>query len=250
MPIYIYLANLIIEKKTVEKKYKGGVAKFRKDYLSRTPTNSQEDDELFSIARMNRDEFEIDNLVDNGLHFDEKTWTSTDFVIILRYGSYLWKLDWIEDNNVFAWHKECNPKLINRANVIAETTFDDIQKAFERGEQLLDTITCETENIIPIHKKVSNGLNKKNSPMNKTQKIIFLVVALVLTAMLIYPPFIVQRANGLKENRGYSFITQPPRDSFTPVIDLSTLCMQFFVVIFLGVALYFFFNESHKPQDG
>ena len=140
MPTYIHLANLIIDKKAVISKYIGGLEQFRIDYKIGGENFNQEDDQLFSIARMNVDEFNIDALVELGLSYDYENSFSNDFVIRPRYGTYLWPADWVEDNEIFAWHKECDADLIEKANKIAETTMDEIEKAFARGEEPFNTI--------------------------------------------------------------------------------------------------------------
>lgn len=41
MPIYLTLASLIIDKDTIEKKYKGGIKQFRNDYFKKQGDASQ-----------------------------------------------------------------------------------------------------------------------------------------------------------------------------------------------------------------
>jgi len=57
MPVYIELANLIVPKPVIEKKYAGGADHFRKDYSIDGDNHHQEDDLLFSISRMNCDDY-------------------------------------------------------------------------------------------------------------------------------------------------------------------------------------------------
>ncbi|MBS1781891.1 MAG: hypothetical protein JSS78_02375 [Bacteroidetes bacterium] len=58
MPVCLTLASLIIDKNAIDKKYKGGVHQFRHDYFNQQGEASQEDDEIFLIARMNWDEYD------------------------------------------------------------------------------------------------------------------------------------------------------------------------------------------------
>jgi len=70
MPVYIHLANLFIKKSAVENKYKGGIVKFREDFFISGDNYNQEDNELFSIAKMNTDEFDLDYLFSKGLDYE------------------------------------------------------------------------------------------------------------------------------------------------------------------------------------
>ena len=60
MPVYLHLANLIVLKSSVVKSYRGGLEKFRLDHHINNESLNQEDDLLFSITRMNVDEFDLD----------------------------------------------------------------------------------------------------------------------------------------------------------------------------------------------
>jgi hypothetical protein len=61
-------------------------------------------DESFSLAQMNVDPFEshIDDLISKGLDFDLVQNRSDDFTIASRFSDLFWKVDWLEQNNVFA----------------------------------------------------------------------------------------------------------------------------------------------------
>jgi len=76
MAVYLHIYNLIISKKAVTEKYKGGGFLFRKDYYPSLSGIHQEDDEMFSLAQMNVDKFDIDRLISNGLSFDKDKHTS------------------------------------------------------------------------------------------------------------------------------------------------------------------------------
>jgi hypothetical protein len=82
MPVYLHLANLIVDKAAVARKYAGGIEQFRLDYKIGEENYNQEDDELFNIARMNIDEFDIERLTSKGLHYEEEPEFSTEFVSI------------------------------------------------------------------------------------------------------------------------------------------------------------------------
>lgn len=140
MPLYIHPANLIILKAAIEWNYEGGIEQFRIDYKIDGDNFNQEDHELFSITRMNLDEFDVKELVSSGLHYDEKNESSNDFTLKPRYGPYVWETDWIRDNNVFAWHKEAKFDLIRRAIAIGNESMEVIAKRFEKGENPFDTI--------------------------------------------------------------------------------------------------------------
>lgn len=140
MPVFIHLANLIIPKSILEEKYPGGVSKFRKEYKIDEENNHQEDRELFNLAAMNSSEFDILDLMENGISYDSKTIFSEDFTIIHRYGGTAWEPRWLRYNAVFAWHKTADEKAIQKAEEIANVTVDKIAEAFDRGEKPWETI--------------------------------------------------------------------------------------------------------------
>jgi len=69
-PVYLHISNLIIKKEAIAEKYNGGLEKFRKDYNIPESEINQEDGSLFSLGKMNPDEFDIEKLLQNGLSFD------------------------------------------------------------------------------------------------------------------------------------------------------------------------------------
>lgn len=140
MPIYVDLANLIVEKETIRRKYQGGIEQFRLDYSFGEESLNQEDDFLFSLTTMNISEFRIDELVAKGLHFDKATQSSTDFTLIQRYGDFLWKLEGLTHNNVFVWHVNTPAHQILRAKEIGNMLMDDLLKLLDAGENPLKTI--------------------------------------------------------------------------------------------------------------
>jgi len=102
MPVFIHLANIIVEKATIKKKYQGGIKQFKIDYSFGEVKRHQEDDELFAIAFQNILDFEIGYLVEKGLDFDAVNTCSNDFAILLMHGNDSWKVDWLEHNAAFA----------------------------------------------------------------------------------------------------------------------------------------------------
>lgn len=133
MPIYRQLSNLIIPLATIESKYAGGADAFRKEYIIPHLSINQEDNELFSLSAMNPQEFDIQALLSKGLEFDFNRQYSKDFVIVSRYDGKLWSADWLNNNGVFAWHKECSQEQINKAIELSKLSMDEISKLFEVG---------------------------------------------------------------------------------------------------------------------
>jgi len=140
MPVFIDKASIIIEKITVENKYEGGIEQFKADYSFGEGKRHQEDNEIFMIAYMNLYDSNIWELVKCGLDFDKEKQISNDFAILYSHGGESWDVDWLENNGVFAWHKDCEPELIERANEIGNMLMDDITVANERGENLFGVI--------------------------------------------------------------------------------------------------------------
>jgi hypothetical protein len=140
MPVYLHLANLIVDKSAVVRKYAGGVEQFRLDYKIGGENYNKEDDELFTIARMNIDEFDIERLTARGLHYEEEPEFSPDFVLKYRYAKTMWEAPWLEYTIIFAWHINAKPEQIARALEIGEMTFDDIEEHRKRGVELFSAI--------------------------------------------------------------------------------------------------------------
>lgn len=140
MPIYIHLSNLIVDKQAVQSKYPGGVERFRMDFDIAADNYHQEDATLFALATMNSDEFDLGLLINKGLHFDEERGSSTDFVIINRYGGAEWPAAWLCDNSLFAWHVNAAPESISLAEELGNETMDNLSIRYERGEDPFATI--------------------------------------------------------------------------------------------------------------
>jgi hypothetical protein len=131
---------LIIDKKAVIKKYSGGIEQFRIDYEIPLSEINQEDDELFSLGQMYDDEFDIDSLISKGLSYDSGEQKSDDFTIIYRYADFVWHVNWLQHNRVFAWHVDTSPDLKLKMDRICNMTMDEITKQMENGKNLFETI--------------------------------------------------------------------------------------------------------------
>jgi len=147
MPVYLDLANLVFEKRLLDQKYIGGSDQFRLDWNATNSEANQEDDELISLASMNIDDFEIDKLIKRGLEFNSDLQYSNDFVAISRYGGAHWETDWLNNNDTFAWHVNCDPKQKERAVQIGEVmTMDKIQELSDKGINVFKTIKTDANN--------------------------------------------------------------------------------------------------------
>ncbi len=60
MAAYLHIFNLIISKNAVIEKSIDGIEQFRKDYNIPSSEFNQEEDEFFSLGKMNDDEFKND----------------------------------------------------------------------------------------------------------------------------------------------------------------------------------------------
>jgi len=150
MPIYLSPACLIIDKKAIAQKYVGVVSKFCSDYFSKENEFSQENDEIFMIAPMNSDEYDIDELIQLGLDYDKEIGFSNDFVIYQRYYGYLWQVDWMEDNKFYAWHIDTNPKLKSKAGKFGEIKMNRLEKIYNAGLEPFLPLTNENHNTHPM----------------------------------------------------------------------------------------------------
>ena len=147
MPVYLDLANLVFEKRLLDQKYFGGCEQFRLDWNTINSEANEEDDELISLASMNIDAFEIDKLIERGLEFNSDLQYSNDFVAISRYGGAHWVTDWLNNNDTFAWHVNCDAKQKERAVQIGEVmTMDKIQELGDKGINVFKTIKTDTNN--------------------------------------------------------------------------------------------------------
>ena len=134
MPTYIHLANIIINKSAIEQKVKGGCAAFREHKIFTNIELNQEDNDVFSLTRMNPDEFDTGTLQEMGLDYNEIEDKSTDFTMVTRYGGVLWKVDWLEQNGIYAWHVNSSPEETNLAKEKSNMFMSDAIKQIEQGE--------------------------------------------------------------------------------------------------------------------
>ena len=70
--------------------------------------------------------------------------------------------------------------------------------------------------------------------MNGNQKKLLIVVAIVLVAMLLYPPFVYQGLHGRAVNAGYDFIWDAPGANQQAVVNLGQLFFQMLIVAIVG----------------
>jgi hypothetical protein len=143
MPVYLHIFNLIIDKKAVIQKYAGGIEQFRIDYEIPLSEINQEDDELFSIGQMNVDQFDINSLISKGLSYDIGGQKSDDFTIIYRHADFVWDVNWLKHNRVFAWHVNTSPNLKLKMDRVCNMTMDEITKQMDKGKNLFKTIKHE-----------------------------------------------------------------------------------------------------------
>lgn len=150
MPVYLTIASLIIDKEAIEKKYNGGIKQFRIDYFNGEAKASQEDDEVFLIARTGCDQYDLDEWISMGFEYNKTKGFSNDFVIYQRYHGYLWQVDWIEDNSIYVWHTRTKDQLSSKANLFGEITINEVEKLFEDGQEPFIPLTIENINTHPL----------------------------------------------------------------------------------------------------
>ena len=137
MPIYCEILQLVLPKTIVESKYKGGLEQFKIDFKWGKKVD-HEDNELISLASM-----ENSFPTPNGLHYDQDSKTSKDFVIVARYATpaLSWEVDWCESNKVFIWHKDCKLSAFKKMLEVCSMTMNQIDRIRkESGESPLKDI--------------------------------------------------------------------------------------------------------------
>jgi hypothetical protein len=140
MPVYLHIFNLIIDKASISRKYKGGLVQFKKDFVIEHSEINQEDDDLISFGGMNLEDLPIDDLIAKGIDFDQASQFSEDFAIVYRYGGDFWKVDWLTDNSVFAWHKNTDQSQVELVHKIGKMTMDEIESYRVQGINYFSTI--------------------------------------------------------------------------------------------------------------
>jgi hypothetical protein len=138
MPVFLHLSNLIVQKESIKTLYKGGLAAFKKDMNFELSEYSQEDDELISFAGMNIDEFDLDieKLNQEGLFFNQKIHYSKHFTIYARYIGFLWTVEWLKENSLYAWHVNSNKILIDKAIKMGSLTVAELEKIFINNRKI------------------------------------------------------------------------------------------------------------------
>jgi hypothetical protein len=77
---------------------------------------------------MSVDQFDIDSLIAKGLSYDIDEEKSDDFTIVNRYDDFMWDVNWLKHNRVFAWHVDTSIDLKLKMDRICNMTMDDIRK--------------------------------------------------------------------------------------------------------------------------
>ena len=77
--------------------------------------------------------------------------------------------------------------------------------------------------------------------MNEKQKMVLIVAACFVVAMLLYPPFHIIWTEGRVVGTGYSWIFNPPEYA---TVDSGLLLMQWLAVLMVGAMAYLFFKDS------
>lgn len=94
MAVPIEFFSVVVPKHIIQQKYIGGINK----YIADCPNKSYLEDEYLTrvgfMSPQPLDKF-CENLISNGLHFDEATFYSTDFVVAQSYLGKKWKADWL-----------------------------------------------------------------------------------------------------------------------------------------------------------
>lgn len=132
--------NLVINKKAITEKYVGGLDRFREDFDIPSSEINHEDGYLFSLGQMDPDEFDIDKLVQNGLSYDQDLRFSDDFTIVCRYQDAFWEVDWLQHNNVFAWHIDSDSQEVQLTKEVLSMPMYRIAELIDQGKNPLKTI--------------------------------------------------------------------------------------------------------------
>jgi len=82
--------------------------------------------------------------------------------------------------------------------------------------------------------------------MNKYQKIIIILLALIIFFMLIFPPFQLKSAN-LTINKGYAFLFNPPN---LATVNIGMLLIQWIAVLLIGTLAFFLAKgQNRRSRD-
>jgi hypothetical protein len=133
MPLYLHPANLILSKAAFAEKHGFNVESIRDPLQMTHGEFFQEDNELISVAAWNLEEFDIDFLLQYGLHFNPQEKRSDDFVIYARYHGLMWETNWLKENGVYVWHIDCDKNLVKQAKKISALTREEIELQMSLG---------------------------------------------------------------------------------------------------------------------
>ena len=79
--------------------------------------------------------------------------------------------------------------------------------------------------------------------MNKKQKAVLFSISLLLLAVLLFPPFHLDKGDEGDYNTGYSFIFMPAKNDLSK-IDTAALFLQYLFIVTIGGALFFVFKDK------
>lgn len=84
--------------------------------------------------------------------------------------------------------------------------------------------------------------------MNPKQKIAAGIVCVILVEIFLYPPFAQFPGVGMKVGVGWGFINEPPDGDYSgnPVIDTSTLFIEYVIVVTIGVIALYALKDRKK----
>lgn len=106
MAVPIEFFSVVVPKNIIQQKYRGGLEQYKSDCPNKSYV---EDDFLTRVGFMSPqplDKF-CENLISNGLHFDEATFYSTDFVVAQRLFGKKWEAKWLSiDDKEWATYTE------------------------------------------------------------------------------------------------------------------------------------------------
>ncbi len=133
MPLALDIYNIFIPKHIVETKYTNGHLGLLEEYFSGNHRNAM-DSLLYRISVMDPDSAVVDELEKRGLSYE-----NNDFTILDREGNAVGNdVDWIENTNVWAWHKDATvlekDEAYKRTNAIynqIETEYGSFEKYFK-----------------------------------------------------------------------------------------------------------------------
>jgi len=108
MAVLIEFFSVIVPKHILEQKYDGGLKQYKTD----CPNKSFLSDQYLTRVGFMSDVLVhnyCENLISKGLHFDEATTSSKDFVVVQLLQGKQWTADWLEVGDTgLATYKETN----------------------------------------------------------------------------------------------------------------------------------------------